>query len=300
MRSIELSAGTRTVLLRSISALVAVTGLAFSVGALAAPGSEPAAASSQPLDLRAPVKPRAQPVVAAPRPRAAPAKVVAAKKTVTSKHKPAAKRLSVEELDNIPKLVLRDPNAKPPGPAPDVKPLTIAKPENKADVKEAKAEATKTDAPRIEAVKAAATIDANAKADLTAIAQYCGNLTTAASDGRLAWQAKRMDETEARLRDRIAELEAKRTETAEWLQRREDAMKRANEGVVAIYSKMKPESAAAQFSAMDESGAAAILLKLNPRAASTILNEIEAARAARIAAEMAGVGVRREVARVAQ
>ena len=45
--------------------------------------------------------------------------------------------------------------------------------------------------------------------------------------------------------------------------------------------------------------AAAILAKLNPRAAGIILNEIDAPRAARIAAEMAGVGARRDTARSA-
>jgi len=60
---------------------------------------------------------------------------------------------------------------------------------------------------------------------------------------------------------------------------------------------MKPDAAAAQFSAMDESGAAAILAKLNPRAAGIILNDIDASRAARIAAEMAGVGPRRDSVR---
>jgi flagellar motility protein MotE (MotC chaperone) len=129
------------------------------------------------------------------------------------------------------------------------------------------------------------------------LTQFCTSLSTAASDGRLAWQAKRLEEIEGRLRDRIAELDAKRAETAEWLKRREEALRKADEVVVAIYSKMKPDAAAAQFSAMDESGAAAILSKLNPRQAGIVLNEIDASRAARIAAEMAGVGQRREVAR---
>jgi flagellar motility protein MotE (MotC chaperone) len=130
------------------------------------------------------------------------------------------------------------------------------------------------------------------------VTKFCTSLSSAASDGRLAWQAKRLEEMEASLRDRVAELEAKRAETADWLKRREDAQRKADESVVAIYAKMKPDAAAAQFSAMDETGAAAILSKLNPRAASTILNEIDATRAARIAAEMAGVGPRREAARV--
>ncbi len=147
--------------------------------------------------------------------------------------------------------------------------------------------------------EAAKPVEVKPPFDEYVVAQYCTALSSTASDGRLAWQAKRLEEMESRLRDRVAELEAKRAETADWLKRREDAMRRADETVVAIYAKMKPDAAAAQFSAMDESGAAAILAKLNPRAAGIILNEIDAARAARIAAEMAGVGPRRDIVRSA-
>ena len=142
------------------------------------------------------------------------------------------------------------------------------------------------------------TLETKPPFDELVIAKYCANLSAAASDGRLSWQARRFEEIETRLKDRIAELEKKRAETEDWLKRREDSLRRADESVVAIYSKMKPDAAAAQFSAMDESGAAAILMKLNPRMASTVLNEIDAARAARIAAEMAGVAPPRDLGRV--
>ena len=111
---------------------------------------------------------------------------------------------------------------------------------------------------------------------------------------RLAGEAARGNA--GRLRDRIAELDAKRAETAEWLKRREEALRKADEVVVAIYSKMKPDAAAAQFSAMDQSGCVR-RSPSRPRQAGIVLNEIDASRAARIAAEMAGVGQRREVAR---
>lgn len=134
--------------------------------------------------------------------------------------------------------------------------------------------------------------------DERVLALYCTNLSSAASDGRLAWQKQRIEEYENRLRDKIIELERHRKEAAEWIARRESEMRKAEETVVAIYAKMKPDAAAAQFSAMDESGAAAILAKLNPRFASTVLNEIDPSRAARIAAEMAGVGAPRNNIRV--
>ncbi len=147
------------------------------------------------------------------------------------------------------------------------------------------------------AIKPASSEQAKPPFDELVVAQYCTSLSAVASDGRLAWQAKRLEEAEAKLGSRIAELEAKRAEAVEWVKRREDMMRKAEESVVSIYSKMKAEAVAAQFSAMDETGAAAILAKLNPRMASTVLNEIDPSRAARIAAEMAGVGPRREATR---
>lgn len=134
--------------------------------------------------------------------------------------------------------------------------------------------------------------------DERVLALYCTNLASAASDGRLAWQKQKIEEYEIRLREKINELEKHRKDAAEWIARRESEMRKAEETVVAIYAKMKPDAAAAQFSAMDESGAAAILAKLNPRFASTVLNEIDPSRAARIAAEMAGVGAPRNNIRV--
>jgi flagellar motility protein MotE (MotC chaperone) len=245
--------------------------------AIAEPDPAEGARTTQPLDLRPshnkrPIKTTARET------RSAPVSKVAAKKHVPAKG-PVKGAAAIR--GEIPKLVLREP-----GPA---KPLVTDAPSGGSE-----------SSGKAEAPKAASVPETKISPDAAVIAQFCNALSPAASDGRLAWQARRMEELEAKLRDRIAELEAKRAETAEWLKRREEALKMADEAVVAIYSKMKPDAAAAQFSAMDESGAAAILMKLNPRAAGTVLNEIEAGRAARIAAEMAGVGARRDVARSVQ
>jgi flagellar motility protein MotE (MotC chaperone) len=249
--------------------------LEVSAPAVAAPDTpEAAAASTKPLDLRAAPK-KVVPMMPVRGARPAPPTKVAVKKRA---HAASAGNAAATHHNDIPKLVLREP---PPQKAPAAESL--------AGVSES---AVKAEAP-----KSASAPDAKSSSMTAAVAQFCNALSPAASDGRLAWQAGRIEELEGRLRDRIAELEGKRAETADWLRRREEAMKMADDAVVAIYSKMKPDAAAAQFSAMDESGAAAILIKLNPRAASTVLNEIEAGRAARIAAEMAGVGMRRDVGR---
>ena len=117
---------------------------------------------------------------------------------------------------------------------------------------------------------------------------YCRNIANAAADARYARQAQALAALEKELDDRIAKLEAKRAEYADWVQKRDDFLSKANASVVAIYSQMRPDAAAAQITAMDPDSAAAILAKINPRIASAILNEMDAAVAAHLTNVMAG------------
>ena len=114
-------------------------------------------------------------------------------------------------------------------------------------------------------------------------AQYCENLSTAAADARYELQKQSLADMEKEIEARIKVLDAKKAEYEEWLKRRDEVLARADETIVAIYSKMKPDASAVQLANMDEQMAAAIISKLNPRAASAVLNEMEPARAAQIA-----------------
>jgi flagellar motility protein MotE (MotC chaperone) len=127
------------------------------------------------------------------------------------------------------------------------------------------------------------------KSQMTDIQRFCLNNAATAGDARAAWQAAKLIDLEEQIKQRIAELEAKRAEYQEWLKKREEVMKKAEDGVVAIYSRMRPEAAALQLAAMDDDMAATLLTKLPPRTASAILNEIEPGRAARLTNTMAGV-----------
>ena len=120
------------------------------------------------------------------------------------------------------------------------------------------------------------------------VRQFCVNTANAADDARIAWQAARLTELTAKLRQRIAELEVKRAEYEDWLHRHDAALKEAKEDIVAIYSRMRPDAAAAELSVMDEVMAASLLTKLNARVASAILAEMDPGRAARIANAMLG------------
>lgn len=117
---------------------------------------------------------------------------------------------------------------------------------------------------------------------------FCGNVGRVASDARVAWQAAKLTELETALKTRADELEAKIAEHRDWLARREDAARRADETVVAIYARMRPDAAASQLASLDDEVAAAVLMKLNPRNAGAILGEIPAERAARLTGAMTG------------
>jgi flagellar motility protein MotE (MotC chaperone) len=120
------------------------------------------------------------------------------------------------------------------------------------------------------------------------VQQYCTNIAPFAAEAEGAWQARKLLELDGQLKARIAELEAKRVEYKEWLERREEFVKKAEEGLVAIYSRMRPDAAASQIAAMEDGTAAAVLARLNARTASAILNEMTPGRAARLTSHMAG------------
>jgi flagellar motility protein MotE (MotC chaperone) len=149
------------------------------------------------------------------------------------------------------------------------------------------ASATAEDKPAA-GVQPAAEAPPPVQAPKSAAEQYCTNIATAAADARFAWQEKRLKDLDAELKARIAELATKQAEYKDWLNKRQDFLKRAEENLVGIYSHMRPDAAAAQLSAMDDANAAAVLAKLSPRAASAILNEIDPTRAARLANTLAG------------
>ena len=115
-----------------------------------------------------------------------------------------------------------------------------------------------------------------------------------AADARFAWQKEQLSALEKDVEARIAKLETKRTEYEEWLKRRNAFLAKADEAVVALYAKMRPDAAAPQLATMPEDAAAAILTKLNARAASAILAEMEAARAANLARKMSDLGRKKD------
>jgi flagellar motility protein MotE (MotC chaperone) len=121
------------------------------------------------------------------------------------------------------------------------------------------------------------------------VALFCSNVADPAVDARLAWQLKELEKAESQLRERIAEVEAKRAEYEKWMALRDDFLKKAEAQVVEIYSRMKPDAAATQIAGMADETAAAVLAKLSPRNSSAIFNEMDTARAAHLADLLGGM-----------
>lgn len=110
--------------------------------------------------------------------------------------------------------------------------------------------------------------------------QYCTNVAALAQTARAMRQERRLAELESQLTRRMTELEAKRKELQDLLDRYDTLIRNADESIVAIYGRMRPDAAAAQLASMDEDAAAALLLRIQPKKSSAILNEMDPQQAA--------------------
>ena len=121
------------------------------------------------------------------------------------------------------------------------------------------------------------------------VSEFCANIVDAARDRRYAVQTKELENLRGEIDERIAALEAKRAEYEKWLSRRKEVIEAAEDSVVGIYSRMRPDAAAERMEKLDASLAAAILLKLNHRQAGIILNEMDSRAAAQLTSIIADV-----------
>jgi flagellar motility protein MotE (MotC chaperone) len=133
----------------------------------------------------------------------------------------------------------------------------------------------------------AAPTPASLPAGADEIQRFCSNIVDAARDRRYALQAAELEKLKAEIDERMKLLEAKRLEYEQWLKRRDDFLDKAEDDVVKIYAKMKPDAAAERLAEVKLELAAGILMKLNPKQASTILNEMDTKVAAIITGVMA-------------
>jgi flagellar motility protein MotE (MotC chaperone) len=119
--------------------------------------------------------------------------------------------------------------------------------------------------------------------------QYCSNVAATAGAARIVRQEKQLQEIEQQVAKRVAELDAKRVDLQALIDKYDALVRKADETIVGVYTRMKPDAAAAQIANLDEEQAAALMLQLKPKSASAILGEMDAARAALVAKKMSSL-----------
>lgn len=126
--------------------------------------------------------------------------------------------------------------------------------------------------------------------ELSPAQQYCSSIMDTATAAQIAQQTRNLEAAQKQLDDRIAVLTEKAEVLKSWIKLREEFSARATDYLVQMYTKMKPDAAAAQIAAMDEMIAAAVMSKLTPKVSGLIMTEMSAEKAARLSAVIAGAG----------
>lgn len=111
---------------------------------------------------------------------------------------------------------------------------------------------------------------------------FCSNIRDDAQERRFALKMQELKNLRQQIEDRIIALENKRAELEAWQKKREKFANLADESLVEIYSKMRPDAAAGRLEIIEPVLAAALLLKMPRRKASVVLNEMTASKAAKI------------------
>lgn len=119
------------------------------------------------------------------------------------------------------------------------------------------------------------------------VQQYCTNVAKVSAASKSSLQEAKLREIEALVKHRGEELESKRRELQAIVERHEALMRKTDETLVLVYSKMKPDAAAAQFAMLDDEVAVTILSRLNAKTSSAILSEMTASRGAGLIKKLA-------------
>jgi len=126
------------------------------------------------------------------------------------------------------------------------------------------------------------------------VRRFCSNIADAARDRRYALQRAELETLQKEVDERIKVLEERRAEYEEWLKRRNDFLEKAENNLVEIYSRMRPDAAAERLAEVQVELAAAILMKLETRKAGVILNEMDSKAAASLTSIMASATRRQD------
>jgi flagellar motility protein MotE (MotC chaperone) len=113
--------------------------------------------------------------------------------------------------------------------------------------------------------------------------QFCTNIAASSETLRLERRRKELADLEAEVGKRLEALETRQNELRVLVDRLDAFERTASEALLGLYSRMKPDAAAAQIAELDEDLGAALVLQLKPKVSSAILGEMNSARAAALA-----------------
>lgn len=122
--------------------------------------------------------------------------------------------------------------------------------------------------------------------------RFCSNIADPARERRYALKQAELEGLQAEIDERMARLEERRAAYEEWRSKRDEFVLQAQDSLVAIYSRMRPDAAAERLQLLGPPLAAAIVMRLKPSLAGTILNEMDADAAARVSSVIAASGAR--------
>ncbi|EKS43035.1 hypothetical protein H704_01026 [Bartonella bacilliformis Peru38] len=114
------------------------------------------------------------------------------------------------------------------------------------------------------------------------IERFCSNIGSQAADARFQLQRQQLQQLRDQISERVKTLEEKQQEYETWLKRRNDFISMAEDSLVEVLSKMRPDAAAAQLALMNSLVAASLVLKLSPKVSSTIMNELPPEKSAEL------------------
>lgn len=125
------------------------------------------------------------------------------------------------------------------------------------------------------------------------VQRYCANIVATSAAAALTARERQLRELEQEIKQRLGELEAKRVEIQQAMDRYESVIRKAGDALVNVYSLMKPDAAAAQIASLDDDAGAGLLLRLKPKSSSAILSEMETSRAAALTKRLAELSAAR-------
>jgi flagellar motility protein MotE (MotC chaperone) len=115
---------------------------------------------------------------------------------------------------------------------------------------------------------------------------YCSSFLSEAEKARESRQKLELEDLNAKVDKKLAEIREKTTVLESWVTRREAMLAEATSAVLKIYDVMDSTVAAQQLSKIDVATVSVILRKMKPKKSSGILKEMDPQMAARIVATL--------------